>query len=51
MPPSLLQDGGRKAAELRELTGRFSSPAGNFPLKFLKNPGDASPGLEDCRHD
>jgi len=51
MPPSLLQGGGRKAAELRELTGRFSSPAGKFPLKFLKIPIEAGPGVEGCRHD
>jgi hypothetical protein len=51
MPPSLLQGGGRKAAELRELTGRCPSPAGNFPLKFLKIPGDAGSGVEGCCHD
>jgi len=51
MPPSLLQGGGRKAAELRELTGRLPSPAGNFPLKFLKIPGDTGSGVEGYRHD
>jgi len=45
MPSSLLQGGGRKVTELRELTGRFPSPAGNFPLKFLKIPIDAGPGV------
>jgi len=51
MPPSLLQGGGRKAAELREPTGRFPSPAGKFPLKFLKIRFDAGPGVEGYRHD
>jgi len=51
MPPSLLQGGGRKAAEMRELTGRCPSPAGNFPLKFLKIPGDTNSGVEGYCHD
>jgi hypothetical protein len=31
--------GGRKAAELREIPGRYSPPAGFFPPEFLKVPG------------
>jgi hypothetical protein len=51
MPPSLLQGGSRKAAELRELTGRSFPPAGNFPLKSLKTPVEACFGAQGRRHD
>ncbi len=51
MPPSLLQGGGRKAAELRELTGSISSPAGKFPLKFLRILIIANPDVEGNGHD
>jgi hypothetical protein len=43
MPPSLLQDGGRKAAELHvyrvNRPADFLPPAGFFPPEFLKVPG------------
>jgi len=41
MPSSLLQGGGRKAAELRgstSMTGRFAEPAERFSLKFPDVP-------------
>jgi hypothetical protein len=50
MPPSLLQGGGREAAELRELTGRFPPPAGYFPPKFVKIPFAARAGAEGRHH-
>jgi hypothetical protein len=49
MPPSLMQGGGRKAAQLLATTGRFFQPAGDIPPKFLRVPAGVRRVL-DGRH-
>jgi len=50
MPPSLLQDGGRKAAELSAMPGRLPQPAGFFPPKFSQVVAGARPGYQSHAH-
>jgi hypothetical protein len=55
MPPSQLQGGGRKAADLSYFSrapGRFLQPAGFFPPKFQQQrPVIAGPALAGAPRD
>jgi len=50
MPPSLMQGGGRKAAQLHATTGRILVPAGGIPPEFQPTPAGSCLAL-DARHD
>jgi len=50
MPPSLLQDGGRKAAELSAMPGRLPQPAGFFPPEIPQVPVNARAGQQSHAH-
>jgi hypothetical protein len=54
MPPSQLQGGGRKAADLSNLScapGRFLQPAGFFPPKSERRPIIAGPAPAGAHRD